>query len=194
MQQKAILPIKAAGLCRPAQCVRATLPCAAARPARLAPPGCRPQERPQYLYHFVLHAALDVVEEQEWRTTAMHLGVVDRFNNLQVGRPGGGAAGAFGASKLLWVLARSAVETCATSAWLGAPQACVRCSCRPFEPAWHGAWPLTQPRTPHLQVSAFTTAARTKFLLLHDGRSDDLVKSFFRDVYELYLRVCTCAS
>lgn len=43
-----------------------------------------PQERPQYLYHFVLHAALDAVEEQEWRTTAMHLGVVDRFNNLQV--------------------------------------------------------------------------------------------------------------
>ncbi|PRW59464.1 trafficking particle complex subunit 2-like [Chlorella sorokiniana] len=79
------------------------------------------EERPQYLYHFVLHAALDAVEEQEWRTTAMHLGVVDRFNNLQ--------------------------------------------------------------------VSAFTTAARTKFLLLHDGRSDDLVKSFFRDVYELYLRV-----
>lgn len=26
-------------------------------------------------------------------------------------------------------------------------------------------------------------------MLLHDGRSDDLVKSFFRDVYELYLRV-----
>jgi glycosylphosphatidylinositol transamidase (GPIT) subunit GPI8 len=40
-----------------------------------------------------------------------------------------------------------------------------------------------------LQVSAFTTATRIKFLLLHEGRSDDLVKSFFRDVYELYLRV-----
>jgi hypothetical protein len=42
-----------------------------------------------------------------------------------------------------------------------------------------------------LQVSAFTTATRIKFLLLHEGRSDDLVKSFFRDVYELYLRVKT---
>ncbi|KAL4429597.1 hypothetical protein ABPG77_008646 [Micractinium sp. CCAP 211/92] len=79
------------------------------------------EERPQYLYHFVLHAALDAVEEQEWHSNAMHLGVVDRFNNLQ--------------------------------------------------------------------VSAFTTAAHVRFLLLHDGRSDDLVKSFFRDVYELYLRV-----
>ena len=42
------------------------------------------QERPQYLYHFVLHAALDAVEEQEWATSSMHLGVVDRFNNYQV--------------------------------------------------------------------------------------------------------------
>jgi hypothetical protein len=79
------------------------------------------QERPQYLYHFVMHAALDAVEEQEWNTNAMHLGVVDRFNNYQ--------------------------------------------------------------------VSAFTTAAHIKFLLLHDGRSDEIVKNFFRDVYELYLRV-----
>lgn len=44
------------------------------------------QERPQYLYHFVLHAALDAVEEAEWHSSSMHLGVVDRFNNLQVGR------------------------------------------------------------------------------------------------------------
>lgn len=40
-----------------------------------------------------------------------------------------------------------------------------------------------------LQVSAFITAAQFKFLLLHDGRSDDAVKSFFRDVYEVYLRI-----
>lgn len=41
------------------------------------------QERAQYLHQFVLHAALDAVEEQLWSTGAMHLGVVDRFNNLQ---------------------------------------------------------------------------------------------------------------
>lgn len=39
------------------------------------------------------------------------------------------------------------------------------------------------------QVSAYTTASRVRFLLLHDGRGDDLVKGFFRDVYELWLRV-----
>jgi hypothetical protein len=68
----------------------------------------------------VLHAALDAVDEAEWATPGMHLGVVDRFNNLQ--------------------------------------------------------------------VSAFTTAARTRFLLLHDGRGDEAVKSFFKGVHELYLR------
>ena len=33
------------------------------------------------------------------------------------------------------------------------------------------------------------TAAQIKFLLLHDGKSEDTVRAFFRDVYELYLRV-----
>ena len=33
---------------------------------------------------FVLHAALDAVDEQQWSTTNMHLGVVDKFHNLQV--------------------------------------------------------------------------------------------------------------
>ncbi|RMZ53210.1 hypothetical protein APUTEX25_005199, partial [Auxenochlorella protothecoides] len=79
------------------------------------------EERPQYLYHFVLHAALDAVEEQEWAFPSMHLGVVDRFNNFQ--------------------------------------------------------------------VSAYSTAAHIRFMLLHDGRSDDAIKSFFKDVHELYLKV-----
>jgi hypothetical protein len=67
----------------------------------------------------VLHASLDAVDDAEWNTSSMHLGVVDRFNNLQ--------------------------------------------------------------------VSAFTTASRTRFLLLHEGKSDDAVKSFFKGIYELYL-------
>lgn len=42
---------------------------------------------------------------------------------------------------------------------------------------------------PEPQVSAFVTAAQVKFLLLHDGRSDDSIRGFFRDVYDGYLRV-----
>ena len=33
------------------------------------------------------------------------------------------------------------------------------------------------------------TAAQVKFLLLHDGKGEDAVRAFFRDVHELYLRV-----
>lgn len=41
----------------------------------------------------------------------------------------------------------------------------------------------------NLFVSAFLTPGGTKFLLLHDGKADDSVRSFFYDVYELYVRV-----
>ena len=40
-----------------------------------------------------------------------------------------------------------------------------------------------------MQVSAYVTAAQIRFLLLHDGRTDDSIRSFFRDVHELYIRV-----
>lgn len=43
-------------------------------------------ERGQYLHQFVLHAALDAVEEAQWQTQAMHLSVVDKFNALQVSK------------------------------------------------------------------------------------------------------------
>ena len=40
-----------------------------------------------------------------------------------------------------------------------------------------------------MQVSAFVTAAQIKFLLLHDGRSDESIRQFFRDVQEVFLKV-----
>lgn len=39
------------------------------------------------------------------------------------------------------------------------------------------------------QVSTFLTAGNIKFMLLHSGRSDDSIRSFFQDVYELYVKV-----
>lgn len=42
------------------------------------------------------------------------------------------------------------------------------------------------------QVSTFLTAGNVKFMLLHSGRSDDSIRNFFQDVYELYVKVSRC--
>lgn len=168
-------------------------PCAASHPCGCpATFGlCSLQERPQYLYHFVLHAALDAVEEQEWHSNAMHLGVVDRFNNLQVGRGS--------SSVYLWACRGQPLNghqlqaLCHDAAMMGGCRAAVHGlhACHAFTRTTRCFLysSLPSPCIPRPQVSAFTTAAHVRFLLLHEGRSDDLVKSFFRDVYELYLRV-----
>jgi len=41
----------------------------------------------------------------------------------------------------------------------------------------------------HQMVSTFLTAGNIKFMLLHGGRSEDSIKHFFQDVYELYVKV-----
>jgi trafficking protein particle complex subunit 2 len=41
----------------------------------------------------------------------------------------------------------------------------------------------------HQQVSAFLTAGNIKFMLLHAGKSDDSIRNFFNEVYELYVKL-----
>jgi hypothetical protein len=43
-------------------------------------------------------------------------------------------------------------------------------------------------------VSAYTTATQARFLLLHDSRNEDGIRSFFQEVHELYIKVCACLS
>jgi len=38
-------------------------------------------------------------------------------------------------------------------------------------------------------VSAYTTATQARFLLLHDSRNEDGIRSFFQEVHELYIKV-----
>ncbi|XP_020965773.1 trafficking protein particle complex subunit 2 isoform X1 [Arachis ipaensis] len=73
------------------------------------------------LHQFILHAALDIVQDLAWTTSAMYLKSVDRFNDLV--------------------------------------------------------------------VSVYVTAGHTRFMLLHDSRNDDGIKSFFQEVHELYIKV-----
>lgn len=47
----------------------------------------------------------------------------------------------------------------------------------------------TVDRFNNLFVTAFVTPGGARFLLLHDGKGDDACRSFFLEVYELYLRV-----
>lgn len=42
----------------------------------------------------------------------------------------------------------------------------------------------------HQMVSVFLTASHVKFMLLHGGKhSEDSVKNFFTEVYELYVKL-----
>ncbi|KAI4980514.1 trafficking protein particle complex subunit 2-like [Hordeum vulgare subsp. vulgare] len=84
--------------------------------------GSAPKKEDQaYQHQFILHAALDVVQDLAWATSAMFLKSVDRFNDLV--------------------------------------------------------------------VSVYVTAGHTRFMLLHDSRSEDGIKSFFQEVHELYIKI-----
>ena len=39
------------------------------------------------------------------------------------------------------------------------------------------------------QVSTFLTAGNIKFMLLHGGKTEDSVRNFFNEVYELYVKL-----
>ncbi|XP_011020593.1 PREDICTED: transport protein particle 20 kDa subunit isoform X1 [Populus euphratica] len=73
------------------------------------------------MHQFILHAALDIVQDLAWTTSAMYLKAIDRFNDMV--------------------------------------------------------------------VSVYVTAGHTRFMLLHDSRNDDGIKSFFQEVHELYIKV-----
>ena len=40
------------------------------------------------------------------------------------------------------------------------------------------------------QVSTFVTAANIKFMLLHGGKGEEVIKNFFGEVYGYYVKVC----
>jgi hypothetical protein len=113
----------------------------------------------------VLHAALDAVDEAMWLTKEPHL-KVDRWAAAP------GSSTSFNTqqrehqpcplNRLHFHGSHSVPGTCALQ---------------------------TVDRFNNLLVTAFVTPGNARFLLLHDGRSDDSIRAFFSEVYELYLRV-----
>lgn len=47
----------------------------------------------------------------------------------------------------------------------------------------------TVDRFNNLFVTAYVTPGNARFLLLHEGKNDDAIRTFFTEVHELYLRV-----
>jgi len=41
----------------------------------------------------------------------------------------------------------------------------------------------------HQMVSVFLTASHVKFMLLHSGKNEDMVRNYFTEVYELYVKL-----
>eukprot|EP00919_Chromeraceae_sp_WS-2016_P069488 GHVR01164799.1.p1 GENE.GHVR01164799.1~~GHVR01164799.1.p1 ORF type:complete len:141 (+),score=27.15 GHVR01164799.1:103-525(+) len=74
-----------------------------------------------HLAQFVIHAALDIVDELVWYNNNMYLKQVDRFNDLL--------------------------------------------------------------------VSSWVTPGHIRFMLLHTQKNDEAIASFFKDVYELYVKL-----
>nr|TKS08755.1 trafficking protein particle complex subunit 2 isoform X2 [Populus alba] len=85
------------------------------------------------MHQFILHAALDIVQDLAWTTSAMYLKAIDRFNDMVV------------------------------SVYVTAGH--ILCICD------------------------FVCYSIKRFMLLHDSRNDDGIKSFFQEVHELYIKI-----
>ncbi len=114
---------------------------------------CSPQQQLQYLHQFVLHAALDAVDEAMWTTKELHLKVRWHARHNAIDH----ALGSTVPARSSFVLLHHHLQTV--------------------------------DRFNALSVTAFVTPGNARLLMLHDGKSDDSIKTFFTEVYELYLRV-----
>ena len=108
-------------------------------------------ERAAYLHQFILHAALDAVDEVLMSSSSSS-------SNAATGGGGGGSS------------TTTASASLAAAGAGGAPHLGV------------------VDRFNALQVSAYATPGSLRLLLLHDGRPDDVVRGFFKEVHEALVK------
>jgi len=117
-----------------------------------------------YHHQFILHAALDVVQDLAWTTNAMFLKSVDRFNDLVVS---------------VYVTAGHILRKVTVTVLLLFYMTLTIYHYLHFSKFDHNG----------VIVSLTASMAHTRFMLLHDSRSEDGIKSFFQEVHELYIKV-----
>ncbi|BFZ64392.1 TRAPP subunit [Saitoella coloradoensis] len=74
----------------------------------------------RHMNQFIVHSALDIVEEVQWTSSSCYMKNIDRFNNSN--------------------------------------------------------------------ISVFLTAGNIKIMLLHESKQDDAIRTFFQEVYDLYVK------
>ncbi|KAF6152310.1 hypothetical protein GIB67_005964 [Kingdonia uniflora] len=148
------------------------------------------KEEAAHQHQFILHAALDIVQDLAWTTSAMFLKSVDRFNDLVV-------SVYVTAGHILFMLQIKIAYSlliCISSA--------VNTSL-----VGKGSWeflPGIRDWTCIIIFINITLASilselflfsltahfiHTRLMLLHDSRNDDGIKSFFQEVHELYIKI-----
>ncbi|KAF8389094.1 hypothetical protein HHK36_025779 [Tetracentron sinense] len=124
------------------------------------------KEDAAHQHQFILHAALDIVQDLAWTTSAMFLKAVDRFNDLVV-------SVYVTAGHILHIF-----KLFYTLTFLLFSQ--------------RGQSHKSTYKRSSFFVSLTAHIIHTRLMLLHDSRNDDGIKSFFQEVHELYIKVYYC--
>ena len=94
--------------------------------------------------------------------------------SAEFGKPPGTPATAHTISRQSYIVMHSALDLVDKSAWLNG-----------------NMYLKVVDQVNHQMVSTFLTACHVKFMLLHTGKSEDTIRNFFNEIYELYTKAST---
>lgn len=92
--------------------------------------------------------------------------------SAEIGKPSGTPATAQTITRQNYIVMHSALDLVEKSAWVNG-----------------NMYLKVVDQVNHQKVSVFLTSCHVKFLLLHTGKSEDTVRNFFNDIYEVYTKL-----